>query len=56
MSPVNFDHLAFIEIASLCVSYDEVVLYSCFLSPSPLFQPNTELLSTFHLAHPCNNG
>lgn len=55
MSPVNFGHLAFIEIASLCVSYDKVVLYSYFLSPSPLFQSNMELLSTFNLAHLCNN-
>lgn len=39
MSLVNFDHLALIEIASLCVFYDEVVLYSRFLSLlSPLSQ------------------
>lgn len=39
MSLVNFDHLAFIAIASLCVFYDEMVLCSCFLSLlSPLPQ------------------
>lgn len=32
MALVHLDHLAFIEIASLCVCSDEVGLYSCFLS------------------------
>lgn len=31
-SLVNFDHLAFTEIVSLCVFHDEVVLYSRLLS------------------------
>lgn len=32
MALVHLDHLAFIEIASLCVCCDEGGLYSCFLS------------------------
>lgn len=50
-SLVNFDHLAFIEIVSLCVFHDEVVLYSCLLS----LDPTCSFCPAFQLSPPCSN-